>query len=140
LGAALSALNHLEDSPMVRRHQANVRIAVAQIEERGPGYSRSVASSYSRSISECPRQRRRSQGPLDPVVEEGRGKNEVAQPVNPTANAAANAPANPATNALANDPANAAGNIVNNAANAANAHANVAPNPRHNTGAQPPLV
>jgi hypothetical protein len=36
LGAALAALNHLEDSPMVRRFQANVRIAAAQIKERGP--------------------------------------------------------------------------------------------------------
>jgi hypothetical protein len=35
LGAALTALNHLEDAPAVRRLQANVRIAVAQIEERG---------------------------------------------------------------------------------------------------------
>jgi hypothetical protein len=49
------------------------------------------------------------------VAEEGRGKNEVAQPVNPTANAATNAPANPAANALTNDPANPAGNVVNNA-------------------------
>jgi hypothetical protein len=71
LGAALATLNHLEDSPMVRRLQANVRVAAAQIEERGPGYSRSAASSYSRSRSERPRQRRRSQGPLDPVAEEG---------------------------------------------------------------------
>jgi hypothetical protein len=60
LGAALAALNHLEDSPAVRRLQANVRIATAQIEERGPGYSRSAVSSYSRSISERPRQRHRS--------------------------------------------------------------------------------
>jgi hypothetical protein len=74
------------------------------------------------------------------VAEEGRGENEVAQPVNPAANAAAYAPANPAANAPANDPANAAGNIVNNAANAANVQANVAPNPRHNAGAQPPLI
>jgi hypothetical protein len=44
----------------------------------------------------------------------------------------ANAPAN----ALAND----ADNVVNNAANAANVQANIAPNPRHNAGAQPPLV
>jgi hypothetical protein len=64
LGATLAALNHLEDSPAVRRLQANVRVATAQIEERGPGYSRSAASSYSRSRLECPRQRRRSQGPL----------------------------------------------------------------------------
>jgi hypothetical protein len=74
------------------------------------------------------------------VAEEGRGENEVAQPVNPAANAAANAPANPAANAPANDSANAAGNVVNNAANAANVQANIAPNPRHNAGAQPPLV
>jgi hypothetical protein len=78
LGATLSALNHLEDSPAVRRLQVNVRVTAAQIEERGPGYNRSTASSYSRSRSERPRQRRHSQGPLDPVAEEGRGKNEVA--------------------------------------------------------------
>jgi hypothetical protein len=58
LGAALAALNHLEDSPMVRRLQANVRVAAAQVEERGPGYSRSAESSYSKSRSEHPRQRR----------------------------------------------------------------------------------
>jgi hypothetical protein len=34
---------------MIRRLQANVRVAAAQIEERGPGYSISAASSYSRS-------------------------------------------------------------------------------------------
>jgi hypothetical protein len=34
LGAALAALNHLEDTPMVRRLQANVLVAPAQIEER----------------------------------------------------------------------------------------------------------
>jgi hypothetical protein len=45
LGAALAALNHLEDSPMAQRLQANVRVAAAQIEERGPGYNRSAASS-----------------------------------------------------------------------------------------------
>jgi hypothetical protein len=112
LGAALAALNHLEDSPIVRCLQANVHVAAAQIEERGPGYSRSAVSSYSRRRSECPRQRCRSQGPLDPVAEEGRGENEVAQPVNPAANAGANAPANPAANALANAPANAAGNAA----------------------------
>jgi hypothetical protein len=33
LGAALAVLNHLEDSPAIRRLQANVRIAAAQIEE-----------------------------------------------------------------------------------------------------------
>jgi hypothetical protein len=72
-----------------------VRVTATQIEERGPGYSRSVASSYSRSISaassysrsrsERPRQRHRSNGPLEPVAEEGRGENEVMQPANPTA-------------------------------------------------------
>jgi hypothetical protein len=30
LGAALAALNHLEDSPMVRRLQANVPVVAAQ--------------------------------------------------------------------------------------------------------------
>jgi hypothetical protein len=74
------------------------------------------------------------------VAEEGRGENEVAQPVNPAANAAANAPANPAANAPTNDPANAVGSVVNNAANAANVQENIAPNPRHIAGAQPPLV
>jgi hypothetical protein len=118
LGAALAALNHLEDSPAVWRLQANVRIA--QIEERGPGYSRSAASSYSRSRSERPGQRRRSQGPLDPVAEEGRGENKVVQPANPAANVAANVPANPAANAPANALVNVAGNAVNNATNAAN--------------------
>jgi hypothetical protein len=55
LGAALAALNHLEDSLMIRRLQANVCIAAAQIEERGPGYSRSAASFYSRSKSRLER-------------------------------------------------------------------------------------
>jgi hypothetical protein len=73
------------------------------------------------------------------VAEEGRCENEVVQPVNPAANAAANAPANPAANALANTPANTVGNAVNNAASAANIHGNATPNPRHNAGAQPPL-
>jgi hypothetical protein len=54
LGAALAALNHLEDSLMVRCLQANIRVTAAQIEERGPRYSRSAASSYSRSRSERP--------------------------------------------------------------------------------------
>jgi hypothetical protein len=71
LGAVLVALNHLEDSLAVRCLQANVRVAAAQIEERGTRYSRSAASSYSRSRSERPRQRRHSQGPLEPVAEEG---------------------------------------------------------------------
>jgi hypothetical protein len=70
------------------------------------------------------------------VAEEGRGENEVVQPVNPAANAVANAPANP----VANSPANAVGNVVNNPANAANIQGNIAPNPRHNAGAQPPLA
>jgi hypothetical protein len=140
LGAALAALNHLEDSSAVRRLQAKVRVAAAQIEERGPGYSRFAASSYSRSRSKCPRQRRRSQGPLEPVAEEGRGENEVVQLVNPAANAAANAPAKPAANAMANPPVNAAGSVANNAANAANVQGNAAANPGHNAGAQPPLV
>jgi hypothetical protein len=139
LGAALAVLNHLEDSPAIRRLQANVRVAAAQIEERGPGYSRSAASSNSRSSSERPRQRRRSQGSLDPVAEEGRGKNEVMQPTNLAANVATNALANPAANAPANAPANA-GNTANNASNAANIQGNPAPNPRRNTGAQPPPV
>jgi hypothetical protein len=55
LGAALVALNYLEDSPAVQRLQANVSVAAAQIEERGPGYSRLAASSYFRSRSEHPR-------------------------------------------------------------------------------------
>jgi hypothetical protein len=54
LGAALTALNHLEDYLMARRLQANVRVAAAQIEERGLGYSRFAASSYSRRKSERP--------------------------------------------------------------------------------------
>jgi hypothetical protein len=74
------------------------------------------------------------------VAEEGRGKNEVLQPINPATNAAANAPANPAANTPANAPANVAGNAVNNTANAANIQGNAAPNPRQNAGAQPPLV
>jgi hypothetical protein len=56
LGAALAALNHLEDSLAVRRLQVNVRVAAAQIEQRSPRYSRSAASSYSRSRSEHPHQ------------------------------------------------------------------------------------
>jgi hypothetical protein len=74
------------------------------------------------------------------VVEQGRGENEVAQPVNPAANATANAPANTAANAPANAPANAAGNATNNVANVANIQGNAAPNPRHNARAQPPLI
>jgi hypothetical protein len=64
----------------------------------------------------------------------------VVQPVNPAANAAANALANPVANAPANAPANAAGNVANSIANAANFQGNTAANPRHNTGAQPPLI
>jgi hypothetical protein len=59
---------------VVRRLQANVHVAATQIEERGPRYSRSAGSSYSRSRSERLRQRRRSHGPLDPMAEEGRGE------------------------------------------------------------------
>jgi hypothetical protein len=84
-----------------------------------------------------PRQRRRRQGPLDPVAEKGRGENEVAQPVNPAANVAANAPANPVANTPANDQVNATGNIANNIANT---QENVAPNPRHTAGASPPPI
>jgi hypothetical protein len=64
----------------------------------------------------------------------------VAQLANPAAKAVTNAPANPAANAPANAPTNAVGNVVNNAANAANIQGNVAPNPRHNAGAQTPPV
>jgi hypothetical protein len=56
LGAALVALNHLKHSTTIRHLQTNVRVAATEIEERGPGYSRSVASSYSRSRSEHPHQ------------------------------------------------------------------------------------
>jgi hypothetical protein len=56
LGATLAALNQLEDNPTIRRLKANIRVTAAQIEERGPGYSRSAASSYSRSRSERPHQ------------------------------------------------------------------------------------
>jgi hypothetical protein len=128
LGSTLAALNHLEDSPTVRRLQANVRVAATQIKERGPRYSRSVASSYSRSRSECPLHRRCSQAP----------------PANPAANVVANAPANPVANApanpAANAPANAIGNVANNAANATNIQRNVIANPEQNAGAQPPPV
>jgi hypothetical protein len=122
LAAALAALNHLEHSPMIWRLQDNVCVAATQIEERCPGYSSSAASSYSRSRSrsERSRQRRRSKDPLDPVAEEGRDENEVAQPVNPAANTAANAPANPVAYTPANDEANTVGNITNNVAKAAN--------------------
>jgi hypothetical protein len=103
---------------MIRHLQANVCVAAAPIEEIGPGYSRSAASSYSKSGSEHPHQRHHINGPLEPVAEKGRGENEVMQPANPTTNAATNALANPAANASANAPANAAanaaGNVVNN--------------------------
>jgi hypothetical protein len=138
LGEALVALGQLEDTPVVRCLQANLRITTAQIEEKGPGYSRSTASSYSMSRSEDPHQQHCSNGPIEPVAEEGRGENEVMQSVNPATNAAAN----PATNAAANRPANAAtnaaGNVANNAVNAASAQANAAANPGENVGAQPP--
>jgi hypothetical protein len=38
LGAALAALGQLEDTPAMRRLQAHIRIATAQVEERGPRY------------------------------------------------------------------------------------------------------
>jgi hypothetical protein len=139
LGATLAVLNHLEDYSGIRCLQANVRVAASQIEEIGPGYNRSAASSYSISRSERPRQRCRTQGPLDPVAEEGSGENEVMQPANPAANAAAHTPANPVANAPTNAPANA-GNAANNAANATNIQGNPAPNPRRNAGAQLPPV
>jgi hypothetical protein len=140
LGAALAALNQLEDTPTIRRLQANVRVAAAQIEERGPGCNRSTARSYSRSRSERPHQQRRNNGPLEPVAEEGQGENEVMQPTNPAANAVANPAASAAANAPAKAATNTAVNVANNAANAANTQANVAANPRINAGAQPPLV
>jgi hypothetical protein len=74
------------------------------------------------------------------VAKEGRGENEVAQPVNPAANAAANAPAIVAANTPANPPVNDVGNVVNNATTVVHVQGNAARNPRHNAGAQPPLV
>jgi hypothetical protein len=56
LGAALAALGQLEDTPVVRRLQANLCVATAQVKEQGLGYSRSTARSYSRSRLEHPRQ------------------------------------------------------------------------------------
>jgi hypothetical protein len=73
----------------VRHLQDNVHVAAAQIEERGPRYSRLAASSYSNSRSEHPRQQRCSNGPIEPVAEEGQGENEVMQPANAAANAVA---------------------------------------------------
>jgi hypothetical protein len=72
------------------------------------------------------------------VAKEGRGENEVMQPGNPAANAAA--PANPAANAPRNALANATGYAANNAADAANIQGNPPLNPRCNAGTQPPLV
>jgi hypothetical protein len=74
------------------------------------------------------------------VAEEGRGENEVVQPVNLAANAIVNAPANPTANALANTPVNTAGNIVNNEAYTVDVQGNVTANPRLNAGTQPPPV
>jgi hypothetical protein len=45
LGVALAELGQLEDTPTTRHLQAHIRIATAQDEERGPGYSRSASSS-----------------------------------------------------------------------------------------------
>jgi hypothetical protein len=70
LGAALVELGQLEDTPATRRLQDHIRIATAQVEERGVGYSRSASSSYSRSRSEWPRQRHHNNAPLQPVDEE----------------------------------------------------------------------
>jgi hypothetical protein len=59
------------------------------------------------------------------VAEEGRGENEVVQPVNSAANVATNAAVNPPANAAVN----AAGNVANNAANAAGTQPKVTANP-----------
>jgi hypothetical protein len=67
-------LGQLEDTPVVRRLQANLHIATAQVEERGPRYNRSAASSYSRSRSEHPLQQRRGNCPLEPVAKEDEEK------------------------------------------------------------------
>jgi hypothetical protein len=56
IGAALTALGQLEDTPTIRCLQAHIHFAIAQIEERGLGYSRLVASSCSKSRLEHPRQ------------------------------------------------------------------------------------
>jgi hypothetical protein len=47
LGATLAALGQLEDTPAIWRLQAHIRATTAQVEERGPRYSRSAASSNS---------------------------------------------------------------------------------------------
>jgi hypothetical protein len=39
LGATLAELGQLEDTPTTRRLQAHIRIATAQVEERGLGYN-----------------------------------------------------------------------------------------------------
>jgi hypothetical protein len=70
------------------------------------------------------------------VAEEGRGENEVVQPVNSAANVATNAAVNPPANAAVN----AAGNVANNAANAAGTQPKVTANPRQKAGAQHPPV
>jgi hypothetical protein len=56
LGAVIATLGQLEDTPAIRCLQAHIRVAITQVEERGPRYNRSVASSYSRSRSEHPNQ------------------------------------------------------------------------------------
>jgi hypothetical protein len=94
LGAGLASLGQLEDTRAIRRLQAHIHVATTQVEERGPGYNRSTARSYYRSRSEHPRQRRQSNGPLEPVAEEGLGENEVVQQVNPSTNAATNTTGN----------------------------------------------
>jgi hypothetical protein len=45
LGASLATLGQLEDTPAIRYLQAHIRVPTAQVEERGPGYTRSAASS-----------------------------------------------------------------------------------------------
>jgi hypothetical protein len=106
LGTTLAVLGQLEDTPVVRCLQANLRVAIAQVKERSLGYKKLAAGSYSRSRLEHPLQRRRSNAPLESVAEEGQGENKEVQSVNPAAHAAANA--------VANSPANAAANTVGN--------------------------
>jgi hypothetical protein len=77
LGAALATLGQLEDTPKIRCIYAHIRVATSQVEERGPGYIKSAASTSSSSRLEHPRQRCRSNGPLETVAKEGRGENEV---------------------------------------------------------------
>jgi hypothetical protein len=77
LGAALVAIGQLKDTAAIQHLEAYISITTVQVKESGPGYNRSAASSYSRSRSKHPHQQRRSNTPLQPVAEEGRGENEV---------------------------------------------------------------